>query len=184
MDIKLSLQSTVCLYSSGLGCISSIEGFRSQMFQVCLPPAPEQKSITKYCSESMSGKSSRNAWMSLAANSAGAIFCKRGSLRVHWAVSMSWQQCLMNDGVLHVSQILYVETGSHKYKDDSIDFKRPGRTIISWLFRCTYIAKSHHSKRCHLDGVACICDNWCIWSKMIMIEYMVVESPTKRWQWS
>lgn len=39
------------------------------------------------------------------------------------------------------------------------------------------MAKSHHSKRCHLDGVAWICDSWCIWSKMIIIEYMIAESP-------
>ena len=38
--------------------------------------------------------------MSLAASFAGAVCCMSGSFRVHWAVSMSWQQCLINDGVL------------------------------------------------------------------------------------
>ena len=38
--------------------------------------------------------------MSSAASSAGAVFWIKGNLWVHWAVSMDWQQCFMNDGVL------------------------------------------------------------------------------------
>ena len=57
--------------------------------------------MTKYCSESMSGKSLRKACMSLAASSAGAVFLMKGSFRVNLAVSISWQQCFTNDGVLY-----------------------------------------------------------------------------------
>jgi len=64
------------------------------------PPAPEQKSMMVQSAVVMSGMEARMSRMAAAASSAGLWRWMKGSLLVHCAVRVFWQQCLSTGGML------------------------------------------------------------------------------------